>query len=114
MMAEAVSEGVFKSKDMKNAYEAGDEVMIEAIDRSCLYLAVATGNLVNMFSPEMVLFGGGVMEALGEVFLLKILAKVNAYCLPSVRESVRFAVAALGDDSILYGARALIIGKVSS
>ncbi|MBN1774898.1 MAG: ROK family protein [Clostridiales bacterium] len=114
LMAEAVSEGVFKSKDMRNAYEAGDEVMIEAIDRACLYLAVAAGNLVNMFSPEMLLFGGGVMEALGEVFLQKILAKVNAYCLPSVRESVRFAVAELGDDSILYGARALIIGNLGS
>jgi glucokinase len=67
-----------------------------------------------MFSPEMVLFGGGVMESLGEVFLQKILAKVNAYCLPSVRESVRFAVAELGDDSILYGARALVIGNLGS
>jgi glucokinase len=97
---------------MKNAYDQGDEVMIEAIDRACMYLAVAAGNLVNMFSPEIVIFGGGVMEALGEVFLHKVLAKVNAYCLPSVRESVRFEVAALGDDSILFGARALILEKL--
>lgn len=111
MMEAAVSEGVFKSKAMKAAFNAGDEIMIEAIDRSCLYLAVAAGNLVNVFSPEMVVFGGGVMEALGEVFLQKILAKVNAYCLPSVRDSVRFEVAALGDDSILYGALALVLAQ---
>ncbi|MBN1891454.1 MAG: ROK family protein [Clostridiales bacterium] len=110
-MEAAVSKGVFKSKEMKTAFNEGDEVMIEAIDRSCLYLAVAAGNLVNMFSPEMVVFGGGVMEALGKVFLQKILAKVNAYCLPSVRESVRFEVAALGDDSILYGALALVLDQ---
>lgn len=109
MMESAVAEGVFRSKEMKNAYDAGDAVMIEAIDRACMYLAVASGNLVNMFSPQMVLFGGGVMEALGDVFLEKIIAKVNAFCLPSVRDSVTFAVAALGDDSILFGARALIL-----
>lgn len=114
MMADSIREGVFKSKEMKAAYEADDEVMIEAIDRACLYLAVATGNLVNMFSPEMVIFGGGVMEALGAVFLEKILSKVNAYCLPSVRESVRFDVASLGDDSILFGARALILDAFES
>jgi len=111
LMETAVSEAVFRSKEMKTAYEQGDAVMIEAIDRACMYLAVASGNLVNMFSPQMVIFGGGVIEALGEVFLDKILARVNAFCLPSVRDSVKFEIAALGDDSILFGALALILEK---
>ncbi len=108
MMEEAVAEGVFKSKQMKAAYDEKDAVMLEAIDRSCLYLAIAAGNMVNTFSPEMVVFGGGVMEALGDVFLEKILRKVDAYCLPSIRSTVRFERAELNDDSILYGALALI------
>lgn len=111
LMETAVSEAVFRSKEMKTAYEQGDAVMIEAIDRACMYLAVASGNLVNMFSPQMVIFGGGVIEALGELFLDKILARVNAFCLPSVRDSVKFEIAALGDDSILFGALALILEK---
>lgn len=107
MMADAVAEGIFKSKAMKQAYEEGDEVMIEAIDRSCHYLAVASGSLVNIFSPEMILFGGGVMEALGDVILDKIVSRVDAFCMPSIRTTVRFAKAELGDDSVLYGALAL-------
>lgn len=108
LMEDAITEGVFKSKAMKAAYEADDDVMMEAIDRACHYLAVASGSLVNIFSPEMVVFGGGVMEALGDVFLEKIVDQVDAYCMPSIRNSVRFAKAELNDDSILYGALALI------
>lgn len=111
-MEEAISEGVFKSKALKAAYEAGDPVTVEAIDRACLYLAVASGNLVNIFSPEMILYGGGVMEAMGDVFHKKIVRNVDSYCLGSIRDTVRFTVAALGDDSVLYGALALIIEKL--
>lgn len=111
MMEKFIPDGVFKSKEMKTAYEAGDAVMIEAIDRSCLYLAVAAGNLANTFSPEMIIFGGGVMEAMGDIMLEKIVSKVDAYCWPSIRDTVTFSVAELGDDSILYGALALIIEK---
>lgn len=108
MMESAITEGIFKSKSMKSAYEAGDAVMIEAIDRACHYLAVASGTLINIFSPEMIVYGGGVMEALGDVFLEKIEAQIDAYCMPSIRDSVKLAKAELGDDSILYGALALI------
>jgi len=108
MMDTAITDGVFKSKVMKAAYEADDDVMLEAIDRSCHYLAVASGSLVNIFSPEMIVFGGGVMEALGDAFLEKIVDQVDSYCMPSIRTSVRFAKSELNDDSILYGALALI------
>ncbi len=108
MMEDAVVEGVFKSKAMKTAYEANDAVMIEAIDRACLYLAAGSGNLVNTFSPQMIVYGGGVMEAMGDVILDKILSKIDAFCLPSIRSTVRFEKALLGDDSILYGALAMI------
>ena len=48
------------------------------------------------------------MEAMGDVILNKIVSKVDAYCLPSIRSTVTFEKAALGDDSILYGALAMI------
>ena len=108
LMESAITDGVFKSKAMKAAFEADDDVMLEAIDRACHYLAIASGSLVNIFSPEMIVFGGGVMEALGDAFLEKIVDQVDLYCMPSIRTSVKFAKAELNDDSILYGALALI------
>ena len=76
--------------------------------RACHWLAVAAGNMINTFSPDLVLFGGGVIEAVGDIFLKKILKEVDKYCMPSIRDTVELKKAALGDDSILYGALSMI------
>ncbi len=110
MMAEAVQEGVFRSKKLKKALAAGDKVAQEAVDRACHWLAVATGNMINTFSPDLILYGGGVIEAVGDVFLEKVLAELDRYCMPQIRSTVDVKIAELGDDSILYGDLALIKG----
>jgi predicted NBD/HSP70 family sugar kinase len=81
---------------------------LEAIDRACHWLAVATGSMINLLNPDLILYGGGVIAAMGETFLKKILAEVDRYCMPQIRSSVDIKIAALGDDSILYGDLALI------
>lgn len=109
MMGEYIDEnGVFKSKYLKAAVDAGDKVALEAIDRACHYLAIATGNIINALSPDCVIYGGGVIEALGDLFLEKILAEVDAYTMPSIRPSVEIKKASLGDYSNIYGSLALI------
>ncbi|MBR0159953.1 MAG: ROK family protein [Oscillospiraceae bacterium] len=110
LMAEAVQDGVFRSKKLKTALKAKDRVAEEAVDRACHYLAVATGNMINTFSPDLVLYGGGVIEAVGDLFLQKILAEVDRYCMPQIRSTVELKIAALGDDSVLYGDLAMIEG----
>ncbi|MBQ6755458.1 MAG: ROK family protein [Oscillospiraceae bacterium] len=110
MMAEHVVDGVFRSKPLKKALKEKDEVATEAVDRACHYLAVATGNMINTISPDLVIYGGGVIEAVGDVFLKKILAEVDRYCMPQIRNTVDIKIAELGDDSILYGDLALIKG----
>ena len=110
MMAEAVQDGVFRSKKLKKALEAGDKVALEAVDRSCHWLAVAAGNMINIFSPDLILLGGGVIEAVGDLFLKKILEEVDRYCMPAIRSTVDIKIADLGDDSILYGDLAMIKG----
>ena len=110
LLAEHVREGVFRSKALKKALAAEDAVAMEAVDRACHYLAVATGNMINTISPDLVVYGGGIIEALGDLFLGKILAEVDRYCMPSIRSTVELKNAALGDDSVIYGALALIEG----
>ena len=108
MLADRIENGVFKSKFLKKALKTGDAVTMEAVDRACHYLAVATGNMINTISPDIVVYGGGVMEAVGDLFMDKILAEVDRYCMPSIRSTVDLKKAALGDDSVIYGALAMI------
>ena len=108
MMAEAVADGVFRSKILKKSLAAKDPVAVEAVDRACHYLAIATGNLINTLSPEVVIYGGGVIEAVGDYFLEKILMEIDRYCMPSIRSTVELKNASLGDDSVIYGGLALV------
>ncbi len=108
LMEGKLENGAFKSKTLKKAYEAGDRVAIEAVDRACHYLAVGTGNMINTISPDIVVYGGGLIEAMGDVWLEKILAEVDRYCMVSIRPTVELKCAALGDDSNLYGSLAMI------
>ena len=108
VMAEAVADGVFRSKKLKSALRSHDKVAVEAVVRACHWLAVATGNLINTFSPDLVLYGGGVIEAVGDIFLEMILAELDRYCWPTIRDTVDVKIAGLGDDSVLYGDLAMI------
>lgn len=108
MMAGKMENGVFKSSVLKKALAAKDKVAMEAVDRACHYLAIATGNMINTISPDIVIYGGGVIEAVGDIFLEKILGEVDRYCMPSIRSTVELKKAALGDDSNLYGALSMI------
>ena len=108
LMADAVADGVFRSKALKKALKENDPVAMEAVDRACHYLAIATGNMINTISPDLVLYGGGIIEALGDLFLEKILSEVDRYCMTAIRPTVDIKNASLGDDSVIYGCLALI------
>ncbi len=107
-MAEHVKDGVFRSKYLKKALANHDKVTEEAIDRACHYLAIATGNIINTLSPEVVIYGGGVVEATGDLFRDKVLEELDRYTHPSIRPNVEIKTAALGDDSNIYGSLAMI------
>ena len=63
---------------------------------------------INIFSPDLIVYGGGIMESCGDIFLEKILNEVDRYCMPSIRPTVELKCASLGDDSVIYGALAMI------
>ena len=107
-LGDKIENGVFRSKYLKKALKMNDKVTVEAVDRACHYLAVATGSLINIFSPDLIVYGGGIMEACGDLFLEKILDEVDKYCMPSIRPTVELKCATLGDDSVIYGALAMI------
>ena len=108
-LSDKIENGVFRSKYLKKALKMDDKVAVEAVDRACHYMAVATGSLINIFSPDLIVYGGGIMESCGDIFLEKILNEVDKYCMPSIRPTVELKCASLGDDSVIYGALAMIV-----
>ncbi|MEA3336080.1 MAG: ROK family protein [Chloroflexota bacterium] len=96
------------SGTIKKAVKAGDEVMIEVIGKAQYYLGLLSANLVDFMDPEMLVFGGGVVEALGESFLEPIRTTARSYFLQQRdMDKVKFAPATLGDYAGVLGAAML-------
>ena len=56
----------------------------------------------------MVVFGGGLIEALGTDFIDKIQAYISLYSVPHATDNCSFRLSALGDDACLYGALTMV------
>jgi glucokinase len=94
---------------IKQALEAGDALMVEVIGQAQFYLGVLVANLVNALDPEMIVFGGGVAEALGDAFLQPIRTVAQSYYLQQRNaDSIRIVPATLGDHAGVLGGAALV------
>lgn len=97
------------SSGIKQALLAEDPLMMEVIGQAQFYLGLLVANLVNALDPEMVVFGGGVAEALGDAFLQPIRATAQSFYLQQ-RDAGKISIvtATLGDHAGVLGGAALV------
>jgi glucokinase len=90
---------------LAEALQAGDPLVTEVVGRVQYYLGLLSSAIINLVDPEVLVFGGGVVEALGEDFLGPIRPVAYQHCLnqKDIRE-VKIVPAALGDNAALLGA----------
>ncbi|MFZ0041197.1 MAG: ROK family protein [Solirubrobacteraceae bacterium] len=84
----------------------GDPAAIEVIELIGEHLGVAIVSLVNIFNPEVVVIGGGVIAA-GELLLEPARAVVKQRTLPFVHERLRIVPARFGVEAGMIGAAEL-------
>ena len=98
-----------RSKTLAKAVASGDKVTIKVIRRTAKYLGIGIASVVNFLNPEMIILGGGVVEALDDEFIKRI--RKFAKC---VKSNDLFLVGLLGKDFShdLFISRALSIKHV--
>jgi glucokinase len=84
----------------------GDPAAIEAIELIGSRLGVALATFVNIFNPEVIVIGGGVVAA-GELLLAPARAVVTHRALPPSRDEVKVVGAKFGVEAGMVGAAAL-------
>ena len=92
---------------MAKAVRANDKLTLKVFKKVTKYLGVGIGSIVNFLNPEMIILGGGVVEALDDTFLDNIRAAAEKYALPNTLDGVQIVRAELGDNSGILGAAAL-------
>ncbi len=92
---------------LAQAVEAGDKVTLKSLKKAWKMLGVGIASIVNLISPEMIILGGGVIEALGEGPVKEVEKVVRRRAMPHTMDNVRVVRAALGDDAGVLGAAVL-------
>lgn len=81
----------------------GDPVAGRALGRIGDWLGIGVANLINLFNPGVVVFGGMLRDVYPGA-AAQVRARIEVNVLPVARERVRLRVSALGDDATLIGA----------
>lgn len=97
-----------RSGDIRKAIRRGDKFVEKVIDQAAEYTGIAVGNLINLFNPEVIVIGGGVIEQL-EHEMLPIIEKVaKAHALPGTSKGIEIMATRLGDDAGITGGAVLV------
>ena len=96
-----------KSGLLAKAIKAGDAA-VERIVRDAMHLlGRAIGGTVNLLAPDVVVLGGGLVEALPRLALEEVKAGLKETAMASFLPGLRVVEAELGDDATTLGAAAL-------
>ena len=93
-------------EDVTELAREGDEAALCVLEEAGTWLGVGLAGFVNVFNPEVVAVGGGVMEA-GELILKAARREVHLRARPPSRDLAEVKVATLGSKSGVLGAAAL-------
>ena len=90
------------------AFADGDSIAVRTIDNAVELWGMAAANLVSLFNPQMIVFGGGIFGPATQL-LERIRAEARRWAQPIAIEQVRFVASELGADAGLYGAGRLAL-----
>jgi glucokinase len=91
----------------------GDPAAAAVLELIGTRLGVAIANLVNIFNPELVVVGGGVMGA-GEMLLEPARAEMLSRALPPSRDVVKVVAAEFAHEAGMVGAAALALDGLAA
>lgn len=90
------------------AARQGDKKALQVIEETAHYLAIGIANLVNIFNPQLVVLGGGVMK-MRELLLNPVKKEFKKYVLALPGKDVKIVRAKLGTEAGVLGAAALCL-----
>ena len=91
------------SSMIRKSIEREDELVLQCVTEASEYLSGGIASIINFINPEMVVLGGGLIEAV-DYFYQKTIKKARAKSLPVPAEKIYFKKAELGDFSGVVGA----------
>jgi len=93
-----------RSGALKNSIDAGDQVVDTIMKESARYIGIAVGSVINLIAPDIVVLGGGLVEAMPDLFVSQVAKAAAKRVMPAYRDQFKVIPAALKDDAGVLGA----------
>ena len=98
--------GMNSAEEVVAAARIGHVDALRVLNRTADYLALGIAGLIAILDPQMVVLGGGLMQA-GDLLLERIRSNALAWTQPMAAAHVRIECTELGEDAGLLGAACL-------
>lgn len=97
-----------RSSALARAIEQGDTVIEEIVRRAAEQVGRGIGSLINILAPDVVVLGGGLVEAMPKLYQEGVRTGIRRNVLPSLADVARVKISELGDLASATGAAALV------
>jgi glucokinase len=94
-----------------SAYENNDPIAIRVFEECIEYWGMAVANLISIFNPEKVIFGGGIFGPAAQ-FIPAIKEEATKWAQPISMNQVIFEESGLQGDATIYGAGYLALKSI--
>ena len=96
-----------RSGHLRKAIRRGDKFVNRIVEEAAEYTGIAVANLINIFNPEVVVLGGGIIEALEDEMMSIIVKTAMEYALAGTTKGIQIIASRLGDDAGITGGAVL-------
>lgn len=97
-----------RSKALVESIKGGDKVIEDIVRRAAYQLGTTIAGAVNLLAPDVLVLGGGLVEAMSDLYLSEVKKAVNHFAMPAFANALHIAPAELGDHAGVMGAAALV------
>jgi len=96
-----------RSSTLAESIREGDKAVEQIVSRAAEMVGWGIGSLINILAPDAVVLGGGLVEAMPDLYLKSVRKGISRNVLPSLSDQHDLKVAELGDYSTVTGAAAI-------
>ena len=101
-----------RSAALAESIEKGDAVVEAIVRRAARWIGVAVANFVHLMGPDRIVLGGGLVEALPELFVEEVQRGAESRVMEPYRGTFDVRAAQLADDASVRGAAAWVQHQV--
>ena len=95
-----------RSRALAESLKAGDKAVERIVKDAAEWLGVGISIAVSLIAPDVVVLGGGLVEAMPELLRSEVEEAARSHTMRSMRNSFEVVEAELGDDATATGAAA--------